>query len=151
MIKNIYDKEVTAELIQRIENLNPDTQPKWGKMNVAQMLAHLNVTYELAFEDKHPKPGFFKRLLLKLFVKPVVTNTKKYKKGGPTAPEFKVPEKQDFETQKRRLIDYINKTRELGSDYFENREYTNFGKMTAREYNNMFYKHLDHHLSQFGV
>ena len=50
MIKNIFTKEVTDILIGRINNLTPATQPQWGKMNVAQMLAHCNVAYEMVFE-----------------------------------------------------------------------------------------------------
>lgn len=150
MIKSVFNKKDKDELIGRINRLSPKTQPQWGKMNVAQMLAHLNVTYEKAYED-FPEPNAFKSFLLKLFVKPVVTSEKRYKKNGPTAPEFKVAVGQDFEKEKKRLIDYIEKTMELGEDYFEGRKYPGFGKMSAEEYNNMFYKHLDHHLTQFGV
>ena len=34
---------------------------------------------------------------------------------------------------------------------FEGKESNSFGPLTKGEWNNMFYKHLDHHLSQFGV
>ena len=43
----------------------------------------------------------------------------------------------------------ITKTQQLGENYFEGKESNSFGKLTASEWNNMFYKHLDHHLSQF--
>ena len=44
-LPNIFEKSVADEVIARINNLTPATQPGWGKMNVAQMLAHCNVTY----------------------------------------------------------------------------------------------------------
>jgi hypothetical protein len=71
-LPNIFTKNVADQLIQRIDKLNPTSHALWGKMNVAQMLAHCNVTYEMAFEDKHAKPNFFMGLILKAFVKKMV-------------------------------------------------------------------------------
>lgn len=150
-MKNIFTKEVSSEIIERINLLSPQTQAKWGKMNVSQMLAHCNVTYELAYENKHPKPTFFVRLILKLFVKKYVVNEVPYKKNGGTAPVFIITDTKNFELEKERLIKYIVKTTELGESYFENKESISFGILTSKQWNNMFYKHLDHHLSQFGV
>ncbi len=150
-MKNIFDQTIVAELIQRIEKLNNQVKPLWGKMSVAQMLAHCNVSYELAYEDKHPKPGAFKVFLLKLFVKNLVVSEKPYAKSSQTAAEFLVKGEKDFEAEKKRLIHYIRKTQELGAAYFDNKESHSFGKLSVVEWNNMFYKHLDHHLMQFGV
>ncbi|NNC95964.1 MAG: DinB family protein [Chitinophagales bacterium] len=151
MTKNIFDPEVTNEVLERINNLTPETQPQWGKMNVAQMLAHCNVTYEMAYEDKHKKPGKLMRIMLKMFVKNAVVNAKPYPKNSRTAPQFLVSDKQEFEREKERLINYIKKTIELGREHFEGRKSHSFDELTAEEWNNMFYKHLDHHLRQFGV
>lgn len=150
-MKNVFDANDVAEILARIEKLTPETHAHWGKMNVAQMLGHCNVTYEMAYETKHPKPGSFKRFILKLLVKPGVVNERPYPKNSPTAPQFKGIGERDFESEKRRLIGYINKTMELGADHFEGRESHSFGPITAVEWNNSFYKHLDHHLQQFGV
>lgn len=150
-LPNIFSKEVTEQLIARINQLSSTTQPKWGKMNVAQMLAHCNVIYEITFEDIHPKPSGFKRFIIKLLVKKSVVNDVPYKQNSPTAPIFKVASQQDFEKQKERLIAYLNKTVELGENTFEGKEYPNFGVLSKQEWSNMFYKHLNHHLSQFGV
>lgn len=43
-------------------------------MNVAQMLAHCNVTYEMVYENIHPKTNFFMSFILKTFIKKIVTN-----------------------------------------------------------------------------
>lgn len=150
-MKNIFDKSVSNELIERINHLNANTPPQWGKMNVAQMLAHCNVAYELVYTNKHPKPNAFMRFVIKLFGKSVVTSDTAYKKNITTAPVFLVAKQQDFELEKQRLIDFINQTQSLGSEYFELKESHSFGKLTAKEWSNMFYKHLDHHLTQFGV
>jgi len=68
-LPNIFTKEVSESLINRVNALKPDTPGIWGKMNVSQMLAHCNVTYEMAYENKHPKPNFFMKFILKSFVK----------------------------------------------------------------------------------
>jgi hypothetical protein len=151
-LKNIFDASVTAETIHRINRLTPDTKGLWGKMTVAQMLAHCCVMYEFIYEpDKHAKPGAFKKFLLKLFVKNMVVNEKPYKKSIPTAPEFLVKEDKDFSIEKDRLVQFIIKTQQLGEAQFDGRESRSFGKLSITEWNNMFYKHLDHHLQQFGV
>jgi hypothetical protein len=73
-MKNVFDPAVTAELIHRIEHLNPQSSALWRKMSVDQMLAHCNVAYEMAFTDKHPKANPVMRFLLKIFVKKGVVN-----------------------------------------------------------------------------
>lgn len=151
IMKNIFEKSVAEEVIERINHLTPQSQPVWGKMSVAQMLAHCNVTYELLYENIHPRPGSFTRFLLKTFVKSTVTGEKPYKKNSPTASAFKVADDKSFEKEKARLIDYIRLTQSKGAGFFEGKESHSFGKLTSGEWNNMFYKHLDHHLSQFGV
>ena len=150
-MKNVFDINDVNEIIGRISKLTPETKGLWGKMTVSQMLAHCNVTYELVYENKHPKPNFIVGFILKSFVKKIVVNETPYKKGSGTAPYFVIKDDKNFEAEKTRLIGFIKKTQQLGGDYFDNKESHSFGKLTQREWNNMFYKHLNHHLSQFGV
>jgi hypothetical protein len=105
----------------------------------------------MAYEDKHKKPNAFTKLMLKLFVKNTVVNDKPYKKNSRTAPQFVIADAKNFQEEKERLIAYIKKTQNLGGSYFDGRASHSFGKLTKQEWNNMFYKHLDHHLNQFGV
>lgn len=150
-LPNIFNKDVTEHIIRRIEALTPASKPLWGKMNVSQMLAHLNVTYQFIYKPEQfkPVPGLMK-FVLKLLVKPMVVNEKPYPKNGRTAPEFLVSNEKDFLKEKDELIGYIEKTQQLGAAYFEGKEARSFGKLTSTEWNNLFYKHLDHHLRQFG-
>ncbi len=150
-MNNIFDPKISAEVIQRINTLTPETKALWGKMNVAQMLAHCNVTYEMVYDTIHPKPNAFVKLILKLMVKNTVVTEKPYKKNNPTAPAFMVKTDKHFDAEKARLVQFIQKTQELGAVYFEGKESHSFGSLTATEWNCMFYKHLDHHLSQFGA
>lgn len=150
-LPNIFQKEVADNIANRINGLSTNSTALWGKMNVAQMLAHCNVTYEMAFENIHPKPNFMMSLILKLFVKKIVVSEAPYKKSSPTAPAFIIVDTKNFETEKNRLINYIYKSQELGEKHFDGKESNSFGKLNAVEWNNMFYKHLDHHLAQFGA
>jgi hypothetical protein len=151
MIKSVFNAVDVAELKDRINKLTPQTAALWGKMNVSQMLAHANVSYEMAYTDKHPKPNAFLRFILKAFVKNVVVGPKPYKRNTPTAKAFIIGDGRDFETEKVRLLNYLDHTLQLGKEHFEGRESLSFGQLTADEWNVMFYKHLDHHLQQFGV
>lgn len=150
-MKNIFNQNDTSEIIARINNLTSLTKPIWGKMDVAQMLAHCNVTYELVYDNKHPQPKGFMKFMLKFLVKNTVVSEKSYKQNSHTAPFFIINSNKDFELEKKRLIDYISKTQQLGEKEFDGKESHSFGELNKTEWNNMFYKHLNHHLSQFGV
>lgn len=150
-LPSVFIKEVSDNIIERINKLTNSTPEQWGKMSVAQMLAHCNVTYEMAHDDIHPKPNFFMKFILKSFVKRTVTNEVPYKQNSQTAPAFIIKTDKDFNIEKNRLIQYIQKTQQLGEANFNGKESHSFGVLNATEWNNMFYKHLDHHLGQFGV
>lgn len=150
-LPNIFQQEVSEEVIQRINKLTSSTKPLWGKMSVDQMLAHCSVTYEMIYEDKHPKPNFFTGLMLKMFVKKAVVSEAPYKKSSPTAPAFLIKDTKNFDQEKERLVNFIRKTQQLGESHFDGKESHSFGALNINEWNNMFYKHLNHHLNQFGV
>ncbi len=150
-LPDIFSKNVSDEVIQRINNLSATAQPKWGKMSVGQMMAHCNVTYEMVYENKHPAPKGFMKLMLKLLVKNLVVSEKPYKHNSRTAPAFLITSEKDFNAEKSRLINYITKTQQQGGDSFNNKSSLSFGPLSTTEWNNMFYKHLNHHLTQFGV
>lgn len=149
--KNLFDKEASEEVIGRINLLTPKTSPQWGKMNVSQMLAHCNVTYELIYTDKHKKPKGFQKFLIKLFAKNIVVGPKPYKKNSRTSPIFIISDERNFENERDRLIAHIQKTQQLGGSYFNGKESHAFGPLNEKEWNVLFSKHLDHHLRQFNV
>lgn len=150
-LPNVFTKEVSDNIIERVNKLTNNSPAQWGKMKVAQMLAHCNVTYEMAYENIHPKPNFFMKLMLKSFVKKLVTNEVPYKHDSRTAPQFMITTDKNFDVEKNRLIQYIQKTQQLGEANFNGKESHSFGVLNTAEWNNLFYKHLNHHLSQFGV
>jgi hypothetical protein len=150
-MKNVFSDADVNEIIARIQTLKPSAKGLWGKMTVAQMLAHCNVTYEMIYDNIHPKPGALARFFLTWFVKDSVVNDKPYKKNSMTAPAFMIKTDKDFAVEQKRLIAYIRKTQQNGTAFFDQKESLSFGKLSIEEWNNLMYKHLDHHLSQFGV
>lgn len=150
-MKSVFLAKDVDEMLARINRLSADSKPLWGKMDAAKMFAHLNVQYEMAYSDEHPKATGIKKFLLNIFVKNGVVGPKPYPKNSRTAPQFIIKSDKDFETEKTRLVDFIHKTQKLGEDYFEGKESNSFGVLTVKEWSNSFYKHNDHHLKQFGV
>ncbi len=121
-------------------------------MNVAQMLAHLNVQYEFVYENnKFSKPNFILRFILKTFIKQIVVGPKTFKKNSKTSPVFLITTEKNFEKEKERLVKYITLTQKNGVEVLLPNDTKSFGKLTAKEWNTLFYKHIDHHLTQFGV
>ena len=83
-LPSVFDPKTTEETFTRLEKISYVSKPQWGKMNSAQMLAHLNVAYDLAYDKIQSPTNFFTKILLKLLVKPIVTNEKPYKKNSHT-------------------------------------------------------------------
>ena len=150
-MKNVFLQSDSEEIILRINQLKTNLKPVWGKMSVGQMLAHCNVTYEMVFETMHPKPNMVVKFFLKIFVKNSVVNDVSYPRNSRTGSQFLITGDKVFEVEKERLIKYIQKTQQSGANNFEGKDSNSFGPLNANEWNNMFYKHLDHHSGQFGV
>ena len=150
-MENVFTKSGSNSFVERINQLTPSTPHQWGTMSVDQMLAHLNVSYDMVFTNKYPKPSGIAKWMLKLFVKKKVVGPKPYPKNGRTAPQFVIKEEKSFQDEKQKLVDFIQKVQELGEIHFDGLVSHSFGPLTKNEWNNMFAKHLEHHLAQFGV
>lgn len=151
MPADIFDAAVTANLVSRIRSLAPQSQPLWGRMAVGQMLAHCCVPYEMIYEDRHRRPSAPVRMLLKLFVKKSCVNDKPYPRNKATAPAFIIRDTRDFAVERDRLIAYLERTQRFGGGHFDGLESPSFGPLSRQEWSNLFCKHLDHHLAQFGA
>ena len=78
---NVFKVNSVQNLLDRINKLTPETKALWGTMDAAKMLAHCNVTYEMAYENKHPKPNAIMRFILKTCIKNTVVSSTVYKKN----------------------------------------------------------------------
>lgn len=146
-VKNLCEPAPKDELIDRINRLSPATKAIWGKMNVSQMLAHLQMPMGVALGDHKLKGNFFLRLIGSS-MKSKLYDDKPYKRSLPTAPSFKMTTEKEFEAEKNKAIEMIRKFRD---ENIINTKHPFFGKLTKEQWGKANWKHIDHHLQQFGV
>jgi hypothetical protein len=146
-VKNLFDPVIKQEIIARINNLTAQSQRKWGKMDVAQMLAHCQRPINFAYGDHQIQGSFLLKLIGPLF-KSVLYNNKPYKQGLPTDKSYVVSDAKEFEKEKKQLLDLVNRFSE--SAILEV-PHPVFGKLTKEQWSKATWKHLDHHLKQFGA
>lgn len=146
-VKDLFDPAVKQEIIERINKLRSATQRKWGKMDVAQMLAHCQMPLGVATGKHKLKRNFFLSLIGPIF-KPLLYNDKPFKKNLATDKSFKIADSRDFEREKQQLIEMIQS---FSAETMTNEPHPFFGKLTKDQWSKGTWKHLDHHLQQFGV
>jgi hypothetical protein len=148
---SIYNASTTEELFRRIDLLNPESRALWGKMTVGQMLSHCSVPYEQILGLNTDQPPFLMRVILNLFLKKSMVNEVPYKQNLPTSPKFIRADSYHFSKVRDRLKELIQTIQEMGAEQLSNTPSLSLGKLSAIEWNNLLYKHIDHHLAQFGV
>jgi len=146
-MKNLFDDAPRQEIIDRVNKLKADSKPLWGKMSVAQMLAHNVIPMELALQNPKPSRQFMGRIFGGMVRKKLLA-PEPFKKNGFTPKEFRIDSEKDFHSQKEKLLSLVNKFQK-GS--IKDTVHPFFGNMTETEWGQLQYKHLDHHLQQFGV
>ncbi len=147
-VKNLFEPAVKQEIIDRIIKLTPQTKQLWGKMNVSQMLAHIQMPIKIAYGTHRPKGSFLLRLIGPLF-KSKLWDEKPYSQSLPTDPTFVMTgTEKDFEKEKSAVLELINK---FTKENLVSEKHPVFGKLTKDNWSKATWKHLDHHLKQFGV
>lgn len=150
-MENIYDPKKLEALIQRIQQLTPDSKPLWGKMTIAEMLAHSSLVFEYNNGKRQAKVNPIMRFLLSPMMKGVIIGPKPYKRNSPTAPYFRIASTEGFEIEKARLISNLSAYSNEGPEVASSRQHVWLGKLSSEEWSWAMFKHLDHHLQQFGV
>ncbi|MBS1494062.1 MAG: DUF1569 domain-containing protein [Bacteroidetes bacterium] len=146
-MKNLFDDGPRQEIIERINKLTPESKQLWGKMSVSQMLAHNVIPMELALQN--PKPA--RQFMGKIFggmVKKKLLSPEPFKKNGFTPKEFRIDSPKEFNEQKEKLLSTVNRFKRGA---IKDTVHPFFGNMTEDQWGQLQYKHLDHHLQQFGV
>jgi len=147
-IKNLYDSSVKQGIIDRIHKLTAQTQRQWGKMDVAQMLAHVQEPIHVALGKRELKGHWLLKLIGPLF-KSKLYNGQPYKQGLPTDRSYIMTGTiKEFEKEKQQLLELINNFHEPN---VIDAKHPVFGKFTKEQWGLATWKHLDHHLRQFGV
>jgi len=147
---SIFNTTDNQDLISRIEKLTAESQLNWGKMSVDQMLLHCQGPIDVAFGNLKLKSNFLLLLLGKM-LKAKMLKAKHFGKNSPTAKDFIKTGKYDFEQTKADLIRKVKTFATKGPSAIKVDKHPFFGKMTIEEWDNLQWKHLDHHLRQFGV
>ena len=148
-MNNLFDGTHGDGIAARIEALDPDAVRQWGKMSVAQMLAHCSIAVEAANGDRPMKQIFIGKLLTP-FVRKSFVGPKPYARNSPTGPMLVVKDTRDFAAEKARLLAALRRLREGGPEAAARHPHGFIGRMTGEEWGQVQWKHLDHHLRQFG-
>jgi hypothetical protein len=149
-MKNLFETNAYNEILQRLDKLTPASQRQWGKMDVSQMMAHCSEPLYIALGDKQGKRTLMGFLFGKIAKKSIV-GEQPFKRSLPTAKEFLVSGQKDFNAEKEKLKGLINRFYAAKDTMPAVSKHFFFGEMTAAEWSQSTYKHLDHHLQQFGV
>ena len=151
-MKNLFDATAANEVKTRLGKLGPQSERQWGKMTAPQMLAHCSVSMQWALGEVVPEKGSLPVRLMGRLVKPMVfRNEDPLRRNSPTAKSLLVTDERNLGKEQEGLSGLIDKFEARGAAGCTRNPHSFFGKMTAEEWAILMYKHLDHHLRQFGV
>jgi hypothetical protein len=151
-MRNLFESGAAQELKNRAAKLQPDSQRKWGTMTPAQAMAHCSVSLQWVLGEKTPPPAGFGVRMMGRIIKPLVLgNNKPLRRNTPTSPDLVVQDERNFKTEQQQLCALIDRLAAAGPQGCTARPHPFFGRMSPDEWAILTYKHLDHHLRQFGV
>jgi hypothetical protein len=146
-MRTIWQDADRRELRERLERMSPDARPRWGRFTAPQMMAHLAdncrmMLGELSVADKN--------LLLRHWpIKQLVIYVLPFPKGAPTAPELLGGPTGDWAAERSRAIALLDRVAADRSRACP--PHPAFGRLSRRAWGVLAYRHIDHHLRQFGV
>lgn len=147
---SLFDRQECERILERLAKLHPDSPRQWGKMDIGQMLAHCQQTLRVAMGDLKLRRGLIGILFGKL-AKRQLMRDEPFKRGLPTAPEFRVVDQREFARERDKLVGFIRQFQQGGPSVLIKEPHPFFGPLTVEEWDTLQWKHLDHHLRQFGV
>lgn len=131
--------------MQRLEKLQPNTPPKWGKFTVGKMVKHCADGVRMAMGELpvQPKRGPFRLPIIKHLIIFVIP----WPQGAPTAPELIPQTDPSLPVAIAELKSALLRLRSVDQLV----PHPAFGKLSRFTWGSLIHKHLDHHLKQFGV
>jgi hypothetical protein len=142
--------EIPAQCCARLERLDPATTPKWGRMTAHQMICHLSDSFKVVVGEKmvSTAPGPIPRRLIKWVA---LRTPLPWGHGVPTRPEVEQGRggtpPGDWDQDRRELREWILSF----PSRREFRAHPMFGQMNWDDWQIWGYRHVDHHLRQFGI
>jgi hypothetical protein len=149
-MKSLFIPGDREALARRLAELDPGAQRHWGKMDPAQMLRHCAIALEDVLGERAVKQAFLGKLITPL-IRGQVFGDKPFRRGSPTDPLYVVSDPQDFAAECSRLATRIDQVVQRGAAKTEGMVHPFFGRLSGEEWGTLVYKHLDHHLRQFGI
>jgi hypothetical protein len=150
-MKNLFEAARVTEVKDRISRLKPDSERQWGKMTAPQALAHCSAAMEMAVGDSIPPRMFAGRIIGRMIKPLVLGNDEPMRRNSPTVKNLVVQDDRDLALEQRRLCALIDRFAAAGPAGCTTHPHSFFGPLTPEEWSTLSYKHLDHHLRQFGV
>lgn len=151
-MKNLFDVALASEVKQRIDCLRIDSERQWGKMSVAQATAHCASALEMALgEIRPPRGALMGRLIGSAIKLQVVGNDEPLRRNTPTMRELVIHGERHLDAERPRLCSLIDKFVSGRTSVCTTHPHPLFGPLTPPQWAVLMYKHLDHHLRQFGV
>jgi hypothetical protein len=146
-MKSIWQEGARRELSDRIGALPPDRRAQWGKFTAPQMICHLAESLKMAMGDLKVAP---KRLPIRYTpLKQLIIYLAPFPKGAPTAPELLARQPRDLTADVADLQRLLARAASAPTtDSWP--EHPAFGKLSTRAWGVLIYRHMDHHLRQFG-
>jgi uncharacterized protein DUF1569 len=150
-MNNLFEAARVKEVKERMAQLRPDSERLWGKMKPAQALAHCARGMELAVGDRMPSRMFLGRIIGRIVKPMALGNDKPMRRNSPTVKDLVVQDERDLGMEQERLSGLIDRFAAAGPAGCTTHPHSFFGRLTPDEWATLMYKHLDHHLRQFGV
>jgi hypothetical protein len=150
-MKNLFEASTATEVKERIGRLGPNSQRQWGKMTAPQAMAHCATTMEWAVGDSNPPRMFLGRIFGSIAKSHALKDDKPMARNAPTAKSLVVADERDLQKESSRLSGLVERFASGGPQRCTKHPHTFFGPLTPEEWAALMYKHLDHHLRQFGV
>lgn len=147
---SLFDSTTYGDIVRRLDSLQPSAERQWGKMTTAQMLEHTARALEMAAGKRQTKQMLLGKLIGWMF-KGGFVGPKPFAKNGPTGPDFIIADEPDFARTKARLRSLIVEFHDKGERGCDGNTHAFFGRMTGAEWGITQFKHVDHHLRQFGA
>ncbi|MFZ1321724.1 MAG: DUF1569 domain-containing protein [Ignavibacteria bacterium] len=150
-MENILNTEDRELILERISKLDENSKAVWGKMNVNEMIVHLADPLRVAIGEKHAE--FLKSEYSESGLRHKIIYDLEWPQNSPTSPEFKRGETGsellDFENDLKTLHEvinkFVNKSEEISFTI-----HPIFGDISNEDWGRLMWKHMDHHLKQFG-
>ncbi len=150
-MKTLYDTVTLNELKERLTSLAPDSPRQWGKMSPSQAMEHTARVLEMAMSEQQPIKQIFLGKALSWIFKNKFLGEEPFRKNAPTGPDYVIKDEPDFEATRAKLTELIAAFHGRGAETMNGNVHPFFGALTGQQWGETQYKHIDHHLRQFGV